>query len=451
MRAVLEAPDTSSLPDRVREIIAAEDRASERIIGLAQITLGLIWWTLYLISPTPVDSNINMLAPVPFALAIYLSFSMFRFCYILVRAVPSWFVAVSIFADVALLLGLIWSFNLQYGQPPGFALKAPTFVYLFILIALRALRFDPRYVLAAGLVSAMGWVAMTTMAVLLSPAIAITRSYTEYITTNRILLGAEFDKIFAILVVTAILTAGARRAQFTLITAVREGTAAREIGRFLSKGVAYQISSSDSLIEAGRAVDREAAILMLDIRGFTPLAARVPAKDVVRILTHFHARIIPIVQANGGVIDKFLGDGVMATFGASVISKTSAADALRALEMIINEARLWELSLPDLGVVEPLQINAAITSGDIVFATLGAGDRLEYTVIGEAVNLAAKLEKHNKAENTLALVPAATLELAVAQGYTPQATYRFIKCARVMGSQADIDLCAIDPFEHRFT
>ncbi len=57
--------------------------------------------------------------------------------------------------------------------------------------------------------------------------------------------------------------------------------------------------------------------MMIDIRGFTPFAATVPPKAVVDMLTSFHARIIPIVRANGGVIDKFLGDGVMATFGAA--------------------------------------------------------------------------------------------------------------------------------------
>ena len=65
----------------------------------------------------------------------------------------------------------------------------------------------------------------------------------------------------------------------------------------------------------------------------------------------------------------------------------------------------------------PLEVNGSASAGPVVFATLGGGDRLEYTVIGEAVNLAAKLEKHNKAVRTRALTSAATYELAVAQGY----------------------------------
>ncbi len=442
LRALFARPDTAALPDRVKAIIMAEDRASEHLIGLVQIGLGVTLMTLYLLAPRPSDAAINMLAPVPLALALYLAFSLFRYWLITKRAVPGWFVAVSICADVGLVLGLIWSFHIQYSQPPGFALKAPTFVYLIVLVVLRALRFDPRYVLAAGLAGAAGWAALTFVAISASGDGAVTRSFVDYMTSSRILVGAEFDKIFAMLVITCVLTLSARRAERTLASAVREETAAREIGRFLSKGVADQIARSGTLIEAGEAVERNAAILMIDIRGFTPFATRVPAKEVVRVLTAFHARIIPVVRANGGVIDKFLGDGVMATFGGTESSGTSAADALRALEQILHEAKAWESALPELGVSERLTVNAAVASGPIVFATLGGGDRLEYTVIGEAVNLAAKLEKHNKTEGTRALFPASTLMHAKAQGFSVAVPFVARPGANVAGVPGTIDLLA---------
>ncbi|HKZ96116.1 MAG TPA: adenylate/guanylate cyclase domain-containing protein, partial [Hyphomicrobiaceae bacterium] len=254
--------------------------------------------------------------------------------------------------------------------------------------------------------------------------------------------GAEIDKVIAILIVTAVLTLGAMRAQRTLIAAVREEAAVKEIRRFLSKGVADQISRSESLIEAGQAAEREAAIMMLDIRGFTPFAMRVAPAEVVKMLTSFHARIVPIVRGNGGVIDKFLGDGVMATFGAVEASQTAAADALRALEAVLVEAAAWQGSLASLGVKEALTVNAAVAAGPVVFATLGDGDRLEYTVIGEAVNLAAKLEKHNKVEKSRALVSAATLALAMSQGYRPAVAFDARRGAAVAGVSVPIDLYA---------
>lgn len=432
----------AALPERVRRVVECEDRASERLIGYVQLSIGGLLWVLYLIAPRPADAASAMFAPVPFALAAFTIFSAFRLWLILRRKVPDWFVGISIAADVGLVLGLIWSFHLQYGQSAGFALKAPTFAYLFVLVVLRSLRYDPRYVLAAGLAGAFGWAGLTVAAVVASGRSAITRSFSEYLLSDRILIGAEVEKIICLLLVTALLALNARRAQRTIVAAVREQAALGEVRRFLPKGVADQIAGSEVLIEAGNAMDRDAAILMLDIRGFTALSMRVPPAEVVRILTAFHARVIPIVRAHGGVIDKFLGDGVMVTFGAANASATYAADALRALDQILVAAEQWQRSLPSLGVNEALNVNAAVASGRVVFATLGDGDRLEYTVIGEAVNLAAKLEKHNKVENSLALVAGDTVALAREQGYAAASQFISRPAARVAGVTALIDLHA---------
>ena len=115
-----------------------------------------------------------------------------------------------------LLLGLIWSFHIQYAQPPSFYLKAPTVMYIFIFITVRALRFDATYVLAAGVAAAAGWLGMLAYAVTHDPAPEpITRDYIAYMTGNRILLGAEIDKIITILVVTGILAVVLVRARTT--------------------------------------------------------------------------------------------------------------------------------------------------------------------------------------------------------------------------------------------
>jgi adenylate cyclase len=439
--AAFRAPEsTMRLPPRVVDLLHAQDRAAERLIIYVQLGLAAALAVLYVLAPRPEDAPMTMLAPVPFALAAYALFALVRLLLSWRGPLPGWFVIPSIVADMSLLLGLIWSFHLQYGEPPAFSLKVPSILYLFVFIALRALRFDHRYVLAAGLTAAIGWALLTMAAIAESPEGAVTSNFVAYITGNRILIGAEVDKIVAILLVTAVLTVGARRAQQTLLTAVREEAAGREIKRFLSRGVAEQISMSEELIEAGHAAERAAAIMMIDIRGFTPFSTTVPPAEVVRMLTSFHARIVPIVQANSGVVDKFLGDGVMVTFGAVAPSKSAAADALRALDAILEEALAWQRSLAGLGLKTPLHVNAAVASGTVVFATLGDATRLEYTVIGEAVNLAAKLEKHNKAEKTRALLPAATLKEARAQGYEPAVEPQLRPGAQVAGVSDPIDL-----------
>jgi len=430
-----------AVPARVAALIRAREEESERLIGWVQLVMAATFAALYAIAPRPLDAGMSMLAPVPLALTGYASFTAARLWLAHRGFLPGWLLVLSMLVDTALLLGLIWAFHLQYDQPAAFSLKVPTFVYIFAFIALRALRFDPRYVLSAGLFAAAGWALLVILAIQSSDGPGITRNFVTYVTSNSILIGAEFDKIFTILMVTALLTIAVRRAQAMLVTAVREEAAGREIRRFLSKGVADAIASSETLIEAGHAVERDAAILMLDIRGFTRFSTTVVPRDVVQMLTSFHVRIIPIVRAHGGVVDKFLGDGVMATFGAVMPSKTAAADALRALDAIMQEAESWRQALPALGVATPLEVNGAASAGPVVFATLGGGDRLEYTVIGEAVNLAAKLEKHNKAACTRALTSATTYELAVAQGYV--ASRERLPDSSVAGVSEPLDLVVL--------
>ncbi len=443
IRGLWRSSETASrLPDRVAKLVAAKDRESERLLCFVQFGLAGTLSLLYLITPRPADAGMMFLAPVPLALITYALFTSGRMALVRRGPLPGWGVLISIAADIALLFGLIWSFHVSYGQPPAFSLKVPTFVYIFVFVAIRALRFDYRYVLAAGTMAAIGWALMTLATIWVSGPGTITRNFTEYISGTRILIGAEFDKIFALLLVTAILALVARRAEQTLIAAVSQEAAAREIGRFLSLGVAEQISQSDQIIEAGQAVERQAAIMFLDIRGFTGFSMTQPPSEVVRMLTGFHARMIPIIRANGGVIDKFLGDGVMATFGAVRASDSAAADALHALDRIIDETQYWQESLKTSGIKEPLLVNGSVAAGTVVFAAVGDENRLEYTVIGDAVNLAAKLEKHNKAEKSIALVPVSIFNLATAQGFISRHTFEQRTQVHVAGVTDPIDLMA---------
>lgn len=272
---------------------------------------------------------------------------------------------------------------------------------------------------------------------------AMTRNFVDYLTGNYILLGAEIDKLSTILVVTFLLTFALWRGRRTLLLAVRQETAAQDMRRFLSRGVAEAITDSEDTVDAGMAERREAAIMMLDIRGFTPFSATVPPEDVVAMLTSLHERVLPLIQGHNGVVDKFLGDGVMATFGAVQASPTAAADAVRALVAAMAEAQAWTASMAQAGVAAPLTVNGAVAAGPIVFATLGFADRLEYTVIGEAANLAAKLEKHNKAEGVSALTARATYDAAVAQGYVPATPHEHRPGRTVAGVAAPLDLVVL--------
>jgi adenylate cyclase len=208
------------------------------------------------------------------------------------------------------------------------------------------------------------------------------------------------------------------RARRLLVRSVTEGAAARDLSRFFDPGVAARIRGAAMSIKAGEGELRDVAILTVDLRGFTRLSTQLAPGEVMKMLQDYQGRVCPLITGNGGSIDKFLGDGILASFGAVAPSPTAAADALRAADAVIAAADRWIEERQAAGL-PPLAIGLAASSGRVVFGAVGDGERLEFTVIGDAVNFAAKLEKHNKDERSRAVTDGATYALAERQGYVP--------------------------------
>ncbi len=437
-----------AMPDlgpRIARAIATQQDASERLIGWFQLAIVGTFAALFAIAPKQL--------PIPiweriaaWVIALYLAFTLVRLFLSYRLRLPGWLLALSVVADMALLILLIWSFHVEYGQPPSFSLKAPTLLYVFIFIGLRALRFDARYVLLAGATAALGWLAM--IAYVLSYEMsgtgqaAITRNYVTYLTSNSILIGAEFDKIISILIVTVVLAAAIVRARALLVKSVAEQAAASALSRFFAPEIAERIRGAQREIRAGQGQAREAAILTTDLRGFTKLSMNLAPDEVIAILIEYQKRLVPIIQRHGGAVDKFLGDGILATFGCAAPSETYAADALRAALEIQAAADIWADARAASGV-PPIAVGVAVTTGRVIFGAVGDASRLEFTVIGDAVNLAAKLDKHAKAEGVRALTTAATHDLALAQGLATARPLERRPARKVDGVAGTVDLAVI--------
>jgi adenylate cyclase len=440
----MEAHTQRQLTGRVFDAIRRQEDESERLIGWVQLGVVALFGLLYAVAPKTFSQS-ETFALVPWFLGVYLLLTCARLFMATRGRLPAAVLYFSVVADMALLLAMIWAFHLQYRQPPSFYLKAPALLYVFIFIALRALRFEARYVVAAGVVAAVGWVSMAVYATAASGGMGmITRDYVKYMTSNSILIGAELDKTITILTVTAILAAAIIRARRLMVRAAVEGHAADDLARFFSPGIAGQIVSAEEQVRVGQGKVRDAAIFNCDLRGFTHLAAGMAPDDLIRLLTDYQAIMVPIIHRHGGTIDKFMGDGILASFGAAVASGTHAADALRAVDDMAAATRDWNRSLAREGK-PAMAIGASVTSGKVVFGAVGDATRLEYTVIGDAVNLSAKLEKHNKAEGVGALTTADTFELAVNQGYRAPENRLRLDARSVDGVDGLLDLVVLAP------
>ena len=434
------------LPERVREAIRRQEVESQRLISLLQLGVVLFFMLLAAIQPDQPSAvrAPDILDPVPVVLGGYALFTLVRLYLSWRERLVPWILYLSIVVDMALLLALIWSFHIEYGQPPSFYLKSPTMIYVFIFIGLRVLSFRARYVVAAGLTAAAGWGILAAYAIYASGGREmITRDYVEYMTSNSVLVGAEADKIIAILVVTVVLAVAMNQARRLVVRSAAEGEAARDLARFFAPEVARQITASEQVVEAGSGEARDAAILFCDIRGFTRFAHSVPPGEVIAMLTDYQHALVPVIQAHGGTIDKFMGDGIMATFGAARASDTAAADALRAVEAVMAAAAEWNRVRAGDG--RPVhRVNAAVAFGPIVFGAVGDGERLEYTVVGDPVNQAAKLEKANRPQAVDALTDRGTFEAALGQGYAA-GSVEHRSGSRLEGFDEPVDLVVLAP------
>ena len=416
----------STLPERVQQTLRQRERANEVVVRIIQLAIVVMFSTLYsLAAKTGQAADFQ---PVPYVLAAYIFLSLVGLIWSIKAELPSWSVYCSILFDFMLLYSLMISFHFQYEQPASFILKAPTLLYVFIFIALRALRLEWKYVAAAGITGAIGWGLVVMYVTMVEPEnTMITRSYVQYLTSNSILIGAEIDKIISILAVTGILTLVVNGSSNLLVTAVTEQAAAKDFSRFFDKRIAQDIRSSQKVLEAGQGERRNTAVINIDIRGFSVMAANREPSQVMQILSAYQGRVVPILQAHGAIIDKFMGDGIMATIGINGDEEAFSRKSIEAAEAVLLDSQKWPEEEPLLAAAGVINIGIGIACGTVAFGAVGQGDRLEMTVIGSPVNTSAKLEKHNKVLKSNCIISRKTWDNAIKEGYEPKLEREFME------------------------
>ncbi|MCB9942339.1 MAG: adenylate/guanylate cyclase domain-containing protein [Geminicoccaceae bacterium] len=436
--AIFGPPLPEDLPPRIVGIIHREQERSEILISLVQICAIVFFFAFYALTPKAFPPSVPF-EPIPWALALYAVFTGYRTWLAMRHELGRVLLTVSVVVDITLLMVTIWSFHLQYNLPPEMYLKAPTLMYVFILIALRTLRFEPGFVIIAGLAAAGGWIILVLYAVHVGDDSMITHSFATYVTSYSVLIGAEVDKMVSILIVTLILAISLSRSRKLLYRAAMDRQAAVDLSKFFAPEVAGRIREQKRDLVPGTAELRHAAILFIDLRGFTRLGTAMSPADVMHLLSDYQSLMVALVRRHGGSIDKYMGDGILASFGATRISDSFAADAARCLEAIVEDGKGWTARRRAGGNPAP-EIAAAMTCGTVMFGTVGDRDRLEYTVLGEPVNLAAKLEKHCKVEGVRGIVTRTAWQFAVSQGFAAHCAWNERPQAAVEGIDLPVDL-----------
>lgn len=197
---------------------------------------------------------------------------------------------------------------------------------------------------------------------------------------------------------------GALTARFNaMVEGLRERERIREtFGKYVSESVAGELlrGAPDGRLDGRTA---EATLMFTDIAGFTTLSETLAPGDVIRLLNEYLPRVVGPIQRHGGVVNGFIGDGLFASFNMPLAVTDHAARAVAA-------AREIQAALADFRTAtgEALVTRIGINTGTVVGGTIGAGERLSYTLLGDAVNAAARLEALNKQHGTTILLSEAT-------------------------------------------
>ena len=173
-------------------------------------------------------------------------------------------------------------------------------------------------------------------------------------------------------------------------------------GKYVPESIAKQIVAGKGILEPTQTT---ATILYTDIESFTSIAESIPPKQVVQMLNEYFPAVIEPITRHGGVVNQFQGDAMLVTFNIPIQDSQHADHAVNAA------LEIQELLKGTTFAGVALRTRIGINTGEVIAGNVGAGDRINYTVHGDAVNLAARLEQLNKQHGTLVLISESTVAL----------------------------------------
>lgn len=180
------------------------------------------------------------------------------------------------------------------------------------------------------------------------------------------------------------------------------------MGKFMSQDVMKRVVQNiDNLGLGGK--KSTVTVLFSDIRGFTSMSEQMSAQQVSEILNEYFTEMEPIITKYNGIINKFIGDAVMAIFGEPIQDKNHAQNAVKCAYEMLNKVKELQKKWAKEGKPK-IEIGIGINTGEVFVGNIGSINRMEYTVIGDTVNLASRLESYNKIYKTKLLISPTTYE-----------------------------------------
>jgi class 3 adenylate cyclase/CHASE2 domain-containing sensor protein len=204
-------------------------------------------------------------------------------------------------------------------------------------------------------------------------------------------------------------------------------------GHYVSKDLVEQIAASPEALKLG-GERRELSVMFLDLENFTHMSESMEAQDVVHVINTYFDALAKVIMENGGTVDKFEGDAIMALFGAPLPSQDHALQACRTALAVAKKMNELNAQMSKSTGVS-LNIRVGIASGPAVVGNMGSQERFDYTAMGDTVNTASRLEGGNKFYGTHILMNSAAMKAG-----EKEFVFRRIDRVRLKGKDEPVDL-----------
>lgn len=400
-------------PSIVERLVLEAEIAAERMIGWVRVALSLWLFAALAVSFLAIElfnMDLGTLRSIArqVGLGAQIAFLLVGLLALWVSTRSRWrpwMAYVFVTAD-ALLIGLTMHGALrQTGLDGGFLFATPSFAAVPVMFCIGSLRPRPRVQFYA--------TALHTALILL---IAFGHGGIFEVVAGRNTANLpQFFELpsntlrFALLIAAGLTVAfGAQRTRLLLKKSVRETHHRKALTRFLPAEVAPLVSSERfSTMRHGQR--RVATVMFVDIRDSTARAETLDPQRLSVFISSFRRRVMRAAEANGGIVDKFIGDGALLLFGAREGSGEGATHALACARQLLGLIERWNTKR---GFASPVRVGIGIHTGEVFLGVVGDERRLEFTVLGDSVNVAARLEQLTKVIGVPLLASDATVSLA---------------------------------------
>ncbi len=298
--------------------------------------------------------------------------------------------------------------------PPGTKLNQSRDLYFFVLLAGVSACHQPRRVIWGGVCAMTAWTLGFLWQATQPGAVTVYDTGQAPDLESWIVLVAnpyfvDHNRLIEALVVMAIVTAilamvalQARQLVRAQIVSTRERA---NLARYFAPAIVEELATHDTPFEAVKA--ERAAVLFADVVGFTAMAQHEPPERIIGFLRALHQRLEGAIFEHGGTLDKYMGDGVMAIFGAPRAAPDDACRAIAAARAIQDATADWNAARAAANL-PPVAISVGVHYGAVVSGDIGSERRLEFATIGDAVNLASRLESATRRLDAAVAISAET-------------------------------------------